>query len=469
MSLRDLSILRAVYDPAVRDTDFASFVEHESGYRVSPEPSSASAERAVIGYRSWQTDTYEHDESRDRILALEHDLLPVLADMERAGILIDRARLSTIGREIADRVRVVEESIYASVGERFNVRSTHEVQRILFERLGLKSLKKTKTGVSVDTETLTALASEYAIAGDILEHRTLEKLRGTYVDGLTKHIRPETGRIHTTYRQFGAATGRLSSENPNLQNIPSGEGYSDSIRSCFVAERGYTFIVADYSQVELRILANMSGDEVLLDTFRQGEDIHTRTARFIFGESMHITSDMRRIAKSVNFGVVYGITGYGLSRMIRSTPAEADRYIETFFATYHGVKDYYEHILARARETGYVETYFGRRRYLPTIRDANRTIRERTEREGINMPIQGTSADIVKYAMIHIHERFRAENMKSRLLLQVHDELLIESPESEALKAEAIIKDAMEHVVEWSAPLLVDIHTGTDWLTAKKG
>ena len=281
-------------------------------------------------------------------------------------------------------------------------------------------------------------------------------------------VNPETKRIHTTYNQLGAATGRLSSEAPNLQNIPSGEGYADRIKACFKPEKpDFSFLVADYSQVELRILASLSGDPALIETFERAEDIHTRTARFLFGENTTITSEYRRIAKSVNFGVVYGITGFGLSKVLGTSPAEATAYIDKFYAMYPRVREYYQGILDGAKKNGYVETFFGRRRYVPGVNDANKMIRSATEREAINMPIQGTAADVIKLAMITIDEYIRSNNLKSRMLLQVHDELVFEVHQSERALFEAKVREIMEGVFAGKAKLTVDIHSGENWKEAK--
>ncbi len=346
----------------------------------------------------------------DRALEMDQKLLPVLARMEHYGVYVDRNELQNVATELAEKARALEIEMRELVGEPFNPLSAKQVQYILYEKLGLSPGKKIKTGFSVDSETLEELGKTCEIANMILLYRGYEKLRGTYADGLQKEINVHTKRIHTTYRETVASTGRLSSENPNLQNIPMGDGYSARIKAAFKPQNpDEVFVVADYSQVELRILAMLTGDEHLISAFESNEDIHMRTARFLFPTSEHISSEQRRIAKSVNFGVIYGITGFGLSKMIKASPKEATLYIDTFFAKYPQVKAYYRDLLDQARLTGYVETYFGRRRYVKGLTDANSMMRAAAEREAMNMPIQGTGADVVKLAMIEIQKRLDAK------------------------------------------------------------
>ncbi len=345
---------------------------------------------------------------------MESELLPILAHMEHTGVRCDRVKLSETGESIREEIKKYEIEIYDVVGEFFNINSPKQIQVILFEKLGIKPLRKNKTGFSVDNEVLEEIAKTHDIARLILEYRTLAKLESTYIEGLSKAIEPKTGRIHTTYGQLGASTGRMSSNDPNLQNIPTGKGYPDMIKSCFIPSEGNTFIVADYSQIELRVLAFLSQDQGLLEAFEKGEDIHTRTARFLFPYSVTAKneviqipgnldrhaplamtnpdwkpdSEQRRIAKTVNFGVIYGITGFGLSKTLGCTPYDATEYINAFYARYPRVRAYYDELLADAREVGYVETYYGRRRKIEGINDANRMQRSIAEREAMNMPIQ---------------------------------------------------------------------------------
>jgi DNA polymerase-1 len=395
-------------------------------------------------------------------------LLEVLVHMERTGIYLDKWKLRAIGDTIIQESKNKEQEIYDLVGERFNINSAKQVQVILFEKLHIPVSKKIKTGYSVDNEALSLIGEKYEIANIILQYRTLEKLRSTYIEGLLKEINPYTGRIHTSYNQIGASTGRLSSEGPNLQNIPSGNGYAAGIKSCFCPSSSeFSFLVADYSQVELRILASLSWDTSLIDTFTRGEDIHTRTAKFLFGDQVAITSELRRIAKSVNFWVIYGITGFWLSKVINTSPAEATKYIDGFYAMYPWVRSYYQSILDSAQKNGYVETFYGRRRYVPGVNDANKMVRSGAEREAINMPIQWTAADIIKLAMIQIAHFLHKGAYKSRMLLQVHDELVLEVHETEKDIIEKEVRSIMEWVFSGSIKLTVDIHFGANWSVAK--
>lgn len=363
-------------------------------------------------------------------------------------------------------------------GEFLNLHSPKQIAELLFGKLGIKPLKKNKTGYSVDTEVLEEIAKEYDIARLIIEHRSLSKLQSTYVDALLRSADPDTHRIHTTYVQLGAATGRMSSTDPNLQNIPTGSGYADEIKSCFIPSEGHIFLVADYSQIEIRVLAWLSQDRALLEAFEMGEDIHMRTAKFLFGEASVISSEQRRIAKTVNFGVIYGITGFGLAKTLGAAPWEAEKYIQAFYEKYPGVKNYYETILEDGRALGYVETAFGRRRYIPGLTDANKTIRGISDREAINMPIQGTAADMLKYAMLDIDAKVRNSGLHGAMILQVHDELVFDIPTDEVDIWREIVTDAMEGVLarhlsghgmlgDRVPPIRVDMGTGRNWSEAK--
>ncbi|MDD2916826.1 MAG: DNA polymerase [Candidatus Gracilibacteria bacterium] len=481
MPFLDIRHLRYLTSPIDRNLDFPAFMDFEHHYQTSADPKEYAMERAYFSYQESLTERTQDIHSQF-IVDMESRLLPVLAEMEKTGVYIDATKLKTIGEEIARESKNKELEIYDLVGERFNINSAKQVQTILFEKLKIPVSKKIKTGYTVDNEALSLIGQKYEIANIILQYRTLEKLRSTYIEGLLKVVNPKTKRIHTSYNQLGASTGRLSSEGPNLQNIPSGQGYPNAIKSCFCPEpiphpqplsqraRGvseYSFLVADYSQVELRILASLSGDASLINTFVRGEDIHARTARFLFGEQVMITSELRRIAKSVNFGVIYGITGFGLSKVINTSPAEATKYIDAFYAMYPGVRAYYQSILDGAQKNGYVETFYGRRRHVPGVKDSNKMIRAGAEREAINMPIQGTAADVIKLAMIEIDEFFRSSPYKSRMLLQVHDELVFEVHESEKDELEAKIRSIMEGIFPGKVRLLVDIHEGRNWAEAK--
>ncbi len=454
----DIKIARHLSDSRIK-WDFSAYAEKHLGY--SWDGSSEQKLSLLMQY-------HEKSESGDSIFQLEMELLPVLAEMEAIGVRIDREKLSDIGERIIEAIKLREQEIYDLVWERFNINSPKQIQTILFEKLHIPPTKKNKTGYSVDNEVLESIAENYAIAGLILEYRSLAKLSSTYIEWLTKAIHPQTKRIHTDYNQTGTTTGRLSSENPNLQNIPSSPGYPEEIKSCFIPSEGNIFIVADYSQVELRVLAMLSGDENLIEAFRAWEDIHTRTARYLFGKDQTITSDMRRIAKSVNFWVIYGITGFWLSKMIKKSPAESTEYIKRFFDTYPKVDSYYQHLLSNARETGYVETYFWRKRYIKWLNDANKTMRSIAEREAMNMPIQWTAADVMKYAMLAIQKGKNEKNLNWNMILQVHDELVFDVPKHEEETWLELVRESMEWVLGLhGVSLKVDIHTGKNWHDAK--
>ena len=398
---------------------------------------------------------------------VEMPLMPILADMELTGVAIDRQWLDQLSGVLGTRTLELERDIYDLAGTDFNIGSPKQLQTILFEKLGLPSGKKTKTGYSTDADTLAELAPAHEIVAKILEYRELTKLRSTYADSLPKLIDPRTGRIHTSLNQAVTATGRLSSSEPNLQNIPIKTEIGREIRKAFVASPGNMLISADYSQIELRILAHVSRDPELIRSFREDEDIHTRTATKLFDvPTEDVTQDMRRQAKTVNFAVIYGMSEHGLSRQLGIPREVARQYIAEYFSEYPGVKSYSDQTLSRARLTGYVESLLGRRRYMPELGSSNRTFREFAERAAVNMPIQGTAADIVKLAMIRVVERLQAAGLKTKLVLQVHDELVFEAPESEIGTAVPIVREAMERAFELDVPLKVDVKVGADWCTA---
>lgn len=412
------------------------------------------------------------------ILDIESKLLPILADMEMRGVVLDTVKLAEIGERIMTDIKAAEIEIYEVTGEFFNINSPKQVAEILFGKLGIKPTKKNKTGFSVDNEVLEEIAKDYDVARLILEYRSLSKLQSTYVEALLKVADKKTHRVHTTYGQLGAATGRMNSNDPNLQNIPTGSGYANEIKSCFIPTEWNIFLVADYSQIEIRVLAWLSQDRSLLEAFEKGEDIHARTARFLFPDASEITSEQRRIAKTVNFGVIYGITWFGLSKTLGTPPWEATKYIEAFYEKYPGVKNYYETILEEGRTLGYVETAFGRRRYIPGLNDANKMVRSIAEREGINMPIQGTAADMLKIAMIDIDAKVREKWLHGAMILQVHDELVFDIPKDEEKIWEELVRNAMENVLDHVSPqseilghnlppIRVDIHTWVNWASAK--
>ncbi len=398
---------------------------------------------------------------------IEMPLVEVLADMEYTGIKVDREILGLISKEIERELSALQSRIFSLAGEEFNINSPRQLGRILFEKLGLKPKKKTKTGYSTEVKVLEELAREHDLPLEILNWRSLSKLKSTYVDALPKLINPETGRIHTTFNQAVTATGRLSSSDPNLQNIPVRGEMGLRIRRAFVAEKGYYLLSADYSQIELRILAHLSGDSALVEAFRTGVDIHTRTAMEIFdvGEDA-VTPDMRRIAKTVNFGVIYGMSAFGLSEAIGVGRNDAQDYIDQYFLKHEGVQRYVQRIIEEARRLGYVRTLSGRKRAIPELSSGNAQQRALGERLAMNTPIQGTAADIIKMAMIRIYRRLKREGYKSRMILQVHDELLFEVKEDELDSVKDLVKEEMEGVMELKVPLKVEIGYGKDWAEA---
>ena len=398
---------------------------------------------------------------------IELPLCPVLAGMEGAGMLVDRQALAAFGEMLDGRIQADEAVIYELAGERFNINSTQQFGRILFEKLGLPPVKKTKTGYSTSAEVLEKLRGRHPIVEAVLDYRQLAKLKSTYVDGLMKVIAAD-GRIHTCFQNTVTATGRLSSTEPNLQNIPVRTELGAELRKMFVAGPGMVLMDADYSQIELRLLAHIAGDEHMIAAFRTGEDIHTVTASQVFGVPPEaVTHEMRRRAKAVNFGIVYGISDFSLSQDIGVTRAEAKEYMEKYFEKYSGVRAYMDSVVERAKADGYVSTLFGRRRWLPELKSSNFNLRSFGERVALNMPIQGTAADLIKLAMIHVSAALKEQGLEARLVLQVHDELIVECPEGEAETVKALLTDKMEHVAELAVPLTAEAHAGRTWAQAK--
>ncbi len=398
---------------------------------------------------------------------IEMPLTYVLYDMEREGILVKPAELKAYGEALMGRIGELEQKIYEAAGTEFNINSPKQLGEILFERLSLPGGKKTKTGYSTAADVLEKLAGEYPIVADVLEYRGLAKLKSTYADGLAVFI-GEDDRIHSTFNQTITATGRISSTDPNLQNIPMRMELGRKIRKVFVPAQGHLFMDADYSQIELRILAHMSRDEQLIDAYRMHADIHRITASQVFHIPFDEVTDLqRRNAKAVNFGIVYGISSFGLSQDLSITRKEAAEYIEQYFATYPGVKNFLDKSVAEAKEKGYVTTLFGRRRPVPELSSSNFMQRSFGERVAMNSPIQGTAADIIKIAMIRVYRRLKEEGLKSKLILQVHDELLVETVREEANQVRIILEEEMSHAVELSVHLEIDLHEGNDWYEAK--
>jgi len=395
---------------------------------------------------------------------IERPLIAVLADMERHGIRVDRARLGEFSRELEIHLDRTTREIYQLAGEEFNIGSPKQLAYILFEKLKLPPVKRTKTGYSTDADVLEQLAIGHELPARIVEHRTLAKLKSTYADALPTLVNPVTDRIHTSFNQLVAATGRLSSSNPNAQNIPVRTELGRRIRAAFVPEAGWRFLAADYSQIELRILAHVSGEESLVEAFRRGEDIHARTASEVFGVALDaVTDEQRDIAKTTNFSVIYGVTAFGLSRGLDISTRQAQEFLDRFFARHPKVKAYLTRTVAEARERGFVTTLLGRRRYLPELRSGNPNLRGFGERMATNAPIQGTAADLVKIAMVRMAERLRAEGLQSRMLLQVHDELLFEAPAAEVERLRTLTVEVMESALPLDVPLKVDVKVGDDW------
>lgn len=400
---------------------------------------------------------------------MEQPLSIVLAGMEKQGVRVEAGALQELGSEFERRIDEMMTTIHRLAGFEFNIGSTKQLGEVLFEKLGLPVVKKTKTGYSTDAEVLEKLEPYHEIVRQIVQYRQLTKLQSTYIEGLLKEIRPETGKIHTYYRQTIAATGRLSSQFPNLQNIPIRMEEGRQIRKAFVpSEPGWRILAADYSQIELRVLAHISGDEGLKEAFVKELDVHTKTAMDVFGvPADQVDSNMRRQAKAVNFGIVYGISDYGLSVNLNITRKEAATFIEQYFQAFPGVRRYMDSIVEQARKDGYVTTLLGRRRYLADIRHSNFNLRSFAERTAMNTPIQGTAADIIKLAMLRMNEAIREQGLRSRMLLQVHDELVFEVPEEELVIMEKLVPDTMASAIKLDVPLVADVSSGLNWYEAK--
>lgn len=395
---------------------------------------------------------------------VEMPLLYVLADMERKGVRVDVSLLKQMSQELAQLLKLSEEKIYKLAGESFNINSPKQLRSILFEKLKLPAGKKTKEGFSTDMEVLTDLARHHDLPAEILAYRSLAKLKSTYVDALPALIHPDTGRIHTSYNQMVTATGRLSSSNPNLQNIPIRTPEGRRIRQAFIADPGCVLISADYSQIELRVLAHLSEDEALREAFASDEDIHTRTAADVFGVfPQMVTPEMRRQAKVINFGILYGMRAFGLSKELGVAVKTAQAYIDGYFQRYKKVRAYLDGILEGARRDGFVSTLLNRRRYLPDIHSKIPSVRQFAERTAINTPIQGTAADLIKVAMVNIAGLLKKRKLAARLIMQVHDELVVEAPEQEREDVMALVKREMEDVIKLNVPLKVEVAFGKNW------
>lgn len=395
---------------------------------------------------------------------VEMKLMEVLAEMERTGVFIDVEHFQGLAVENDRHLQEVEEKIYHEAGQNFNINSTRELSVVLFDKLGLKPVKKTKTGFSTDSSVLEALKGHHAIIDYLITYRTHSKLKSTYIDTLPKLINPRTGRIHTSYNQTVVATGRLSSSDPNLQNIPIRDQFGKNIRRGFVAEKGHLLLAADYSQIELRLAAHLSGDENMLKAFKEGIDIHSMTGSSVFGVGLdEVTPQMRRQAKIINFATIYGVSPFGLSRQADIGVKEAGEFIRLYFETYPGFKAYTEETIEFARSHGYVQTLLGRRRMVPEINSDTIFRREGAERVAINTPIQGTSADLIKLAMISIARELKEKKLRTKMIIQVHDELVFEVPCNEKEEVESLVVELMENALELTVPVTVDVGWGNNW------
>ncbi len=401
---------------------------------------------------------------REIFASLEMPLLPLLAEMEREGIGLDVGELERYSAELSEEIASVETAIFAEVGHEFNVASTKQLQEVLFTERKLQPIKKTKTGFSTDNSVLQELAREDTVPHLVLRYRLLSKLRSTYVDALPTMVNPDTGRLHTSFNQTGTATGRLSSTDPNLQNIPIKDEEGRRIRDAFIPRPGWVFVSADYAQIELVILAHLSGDAALREAFTTGEDVHRRTASLIFGvDAGEVSSEQRRIAKTINFGVMYGMSAFRLANELGIPRGEADSFIKAYFGTYRGIRRFIDETVAQAERDGEIRTLLGRPRPLTDINNRNRTVKAGAERIAVNTPIQGTGADIVKRAMLKVDKRLRRDGLAARMVLQVHDELILESPPEELDRVRALLMEEMSTAVELSIPLRVSVEHGTRW------
>lgn len=443
---------------AGRDHDFAR-VPLEAALRYA-------AEDADITFRLYTVldRLIERRGVRELFETVEMPLLPILATMELEGIGLDAFALEEYSEELTDRIGRIEGEIHELVGRTFNIGSTKQLQEVLFTERKLQPVKKTKTGYSTDNSVLQELAREDPVPEKVLRYRMLTKLRSTYVDALPRLVSPRTGRIHTSFNQTGTATGRLSSTDPNLQNIPIREEEGRRIRNAFIPREGHIFVSADYSQIELVILAHLSGDAALREAFESGEDVHRRTAGLIFGvEPADVSSEQRRIAKTINFGVMYGMSAFRLSNELGIPRKDADAFIKAYFGTYSGIRRFIDDTVARVEREGEVRTLLGRPRPIPDINNRNRTVKAGAERVAVNTPIQGSAADIVKKAMLALRERLDREELAARLILQVHDELILECPREEEQALKAAVLETMSTAAQLSVPLRVSVESGERW------
>lgn len=466
LSLKYLKHLTIRYDDVTKKAD--------SGKRIGFDEvpidvaTQYSGEDADVTYRLVETirEKLKEEEKKTFFVyqKIEMPLLPILIQMELDGVLVDISFLKKMSKRLGEDMKLLEEDIYKISGEIFNIQSPQQLAKILFEKLKLPVHRKTKTGFSTDVDVLESLAEKHPLPQKILSYRELMKLKSTYVDALIELADPTTHRVHTSYNQTVAETGRLSSSNPNLQNIPIRTDLGKKIRQAFIAKEGCELLGADYSQIELRLLAHLSDDATLIDAFRKDQDIHTQTACDVFHvSSKEVNSEMRRMAKAINFGLMYGLSSFGLSKQLDISQTKAQEYMDTYFNRYSNVKKYFERIIREAKEKGYVETLQGRKRYLAQLKSSNVQLRNMAERMAMNSPIQGAAADLIKMAMISIFNRLKKEKAETKMILQVHDELVFEVPKQEMTKVKALVKEEMENAFCLKVPLKVDISIGKNW------
>jgi DNA polymerase-1 len=456
-------------DPARRQYPLDELIEQES-IEPSVEGADGLAAQAVAAGALAEVQRRQIDDLGLRRLLdeVELPLVEVLCRLERQGVKVDVYRLGETAASVSEQIDELEQQIWDLAGEEFTIGSPQQLSRVLFEVLGLSKKRRGKTGFSTDARVLQAIRDEHEIVAKVEVWRELSKLRSTYLDSLPALISPETGRLHTTFNQTATTTGRLSSTNPNLQNIPIRTELGRRIRSCFIAEDGCRLISADYSQVELRILAQVAGEDVLKRIFERGEDVHAATAAEVLKLAPEdIGPGERSRAKAVNFGIVYGLSAHGLSEQLSIPHEEAAEYIENYLARFPAVREFIERTIAQATADGYVSTLFGRRRQIPELRSRNWQTRSQGERLAVNTIIQGTAADILKVAMVRTDARLRREGFATRLVLTIHDELLFEGPEAEVERANALVKEEMEGAYDLDPPLVVDVGVGSNWLEAK--
>lgn len=465
----DLSLAGYLLNPSASDYSVQRLAAE---YQVAlPVPDGGEADAEAVGFRAVCEaigNALAENGQQELLDQIELPLARVLAEMEHDGFEVDRQGIEAFGRDLEAEIDRLTAGIFEQVGFEFNLNSPKQLGEALFDKLGLPAKKKTKTGYSTNAEVLEGLAVDYPVVADILNYRTLSKLKSTYCDGLLKVIGPD-GRIHSSLNQTETRTGRISSSEPNLQNIPVRKPVGREMRRFFRAREGCVLVDADYSQIELRVLAHMANDRNMIDAFGSGTDIHTVTASQVFNMPVQmVTPLMRSNAKAVNFGIVYGIGAFSLAKDIGVTRKEAGAYIDSYLNHYAGVRDYMERVVEQAKKDGYVTTLFGRRRYLPELKASNAVTRAFGERVARNMPIQGTAADIIKIAMIRVRDRLSREKLAARLILQVHDELIVEAPEAERVQVEQIVREEMEHACTMQVKLEADVHSGKTWYDAKE-